>query len=154
MREDKRGPQIKELLKISPRSLTKVSVASEFINQPAACLSLRGLQLACSHFFRTISHPPLHGFTFKQEHSVTRGPPIWLSNLISLKVTDWSNTMRITSFTHYRPIRSPVDTGSLCTLSAKPSRGSTLHTSETNYTLKGDDTWNTERSFLQSKAFV
>lgn len=67
--------------------------------------------------------------------------------------------MRITSFTHYRPIRSSVDTGSLCTLSTKPSRGSTLHTSETNYTLKYKyksklHTWNTERSFLQSKAFV
>lgn len=62
---------------------------------------------------------------------------MWLSHLISLKVTDLSNTMRITSFNHYRTATSPINTGGLCTSATKPSPGSVLHTSETNCTLKG-----------------
>ena len=77
-----------------------------------------------------------------------------LSHPISLKVADLSNTMRMTSFTHYRTVISLIDTGGLCALSTKPSRGSILHTSETNYTLKGRWHMNAERSFLQGKAFV
>lgn len=77
-----------------------------------------------------------------------------LSHPIGLKVADLSNTMRMTSFTHYRTVISPIDTGGLCALSTKPSRGSALHTSETNYTLKGRWHTNAERSFLQGKAFI
>lgn len=79
---------------------------------------------------------------------------MWLSHRISLKVTDLSIKMRMTSFTHYRTALSPINTGGLRSASTKPSRGSTLHTSETNYTLTGRWHPNTERSSLQSKAFV
>lgn len=62
---------------------------------------------------------------------------MWLSHLISLKVTDLSNTMRITSFNHCRTATSPINTGGLCTPVTKPAPGSVLHTSETDCTLKG-----------------
>lgn len=69
---------------------------------------------------------------------------------MGLKVTDLSNTVRITSFTHYRTVISPINTGGLCTPSTKTSRGSILHTPETNYTLKGR--WHTEhRKILSAK---
>lgn len=75
---------------------------------------------------------------------------MWLSHLISLKVTDLSNTMRITSFNHYRTATSPINTGGLCTSATKPPPGSILHTSETNYTLKGR--WHVEhRKILSAK---
>lgn len=75
---------------------------------------------------------------------------MWRSHLIGLKVTDLSNTVRITSFTRYRTVISPINTGGLCTPSTKTSRGSVLHTPETNYTLKGR--WHTEhRTILSAK---
>lgn len=76
---------------------------------------------------------------------------MWLSHRISLKVTDLSIKMRMTSFTHYRTALSPINMGGLRSASTKPSRGSTLHTSETNYTLKGRWHPNTEDLFCKAK---
>lgn len=73
---------------------------------------------------------------------------MWRSHLIGLKVTDLSNTVRITSFTHYRTVISPINTGGLCTPSTKTSRGSVLHTPETNYILKGR--WHTKHRMTLS----
>ena len=73
-----------------------------------------------------------------------------LSHPMGLKVADLSNR-RMTSFTHYRTVISPIDIGGLCTSSTKPSRGSALHTSETNYTLKGRWHTNAKDPFCKAK---